>query len=157
MTETNLPTKQTTNMRYMMIVKLTEDSEVRRNYEAGKPPSPELMEAVGKLCEKMTADATLLDTGGLLPFAKGARIRATNGKLSVTDGPFIESKEVIGGYAILRANSREEAIQMGKDFLQIHLDVLGAAYEAEMEVREMSEAPEHSPEHTVCTASNQSA
>ncbi len=137
-------------MRYMMIVKLTEDSELRRNYEAGKPPSPELMAAVGKLCEKMTADATLLDTGGLLPHAKGALIRAAKGKLSVTDGPFIESKEVIGGYAILRANSREEAIKMGQDFMQIHLDVLGSAYEAEMEVREMSEAPEHSPQHVQC-------
>jgi hypothetical protein len=137
-------------MRYMMIVKLTEDSEVRRNYEAGKPPSPELMEAVGKLCEKMTADAALLGTGGLLPLAKGARIRAANGKLSVTDGPFIESKEVIGGYAILRANSREEAIKMGQDFMQIHIDILGSGYEAEMEVREMSEAPEHSPQHVQC-------
>lgn len=144
-------------MRYMMIVKLTEDSEVRRNYEAGKPPTPELMAAVGKLCEKMTADATLLGTGGLLPFARGARIRASKGQLSVTDGPFIESKEVIGGYAILRANSKEDAIRMGRDFLQIHLDILGAAYEAELEVREMSEAPEHSPDHVQCTVNTQHA
>jgi hypothetical protein len=127
----------------MMIVKLTEDSEVRRNYEAGQPPLPELMEAVGKLAGKMTAEQTLLDTGGLLPLAKGARIKATKGKLSVTDGPFIESKEVIGGYAILRAPSLADAIKMGEDFMQVHLDVLGATYEAEMEVREMDEGPAH--------------
>jgi hypothetical protein len=129
----------------MMIVKLTEDSEARRDYDAGKPPQPELMAAMGKFAAAMTAEGKLLDTGGLLPHAKGARIKAAKGKLSVTDGPFIESKEVIGGYAILRANSRAEAIKMGEDFMQIHLDVLGAAYEAEMEVREMSEAPEHAP------------
>lgn len=130
-------------MRYMMIVKLAGDSEARRNYEAGLPPSPELMAAVGKLAAGMAAAGTLLDTGGLLPHAKGARIQAAKGKLSVTDGPFIESKEVIGGYAILQVNSREEAIKLGQDFMQVHLDVLGPAYEAEMEVREMSEEPEH--------------
>ena len=58
------------------------------------------------------------------------------------DGPFIESKEVIGGYAILRAGSLAEAIKMGEEFLQIHLDVLGPEYETDLEVREMSEAPE---------------
>lgn len=127
----------------MMIVKLTEDSELRRNYEAGQPPLPELMEAVGKLAAKMTAERTLLDTGGLLPLAKGARIKAMKGKLSVTDGPFIESKEVIGGYAILQAASLAEAIKMGEEFMQVHLDVLGSKYEAEMEVREMAEGHEH--------------
>ena len=137
-------------MRYMMIVKLTEDSELRRDYEAGKPPTAELLAAIGNLCEKMTAERTLLDTGGLLPMGKGARIKAAKGKLSVTDGPYIEAKEVIGGYAILRAPSLEEAVKMGEDFMQIHLDVLGPKYEAEMEVREMSEAPECGPEGARC-------
>jgi hypothetical protein len=127
----------------MMIVKFTEDSEMRRNYEAGKPPVAELLAAIGKLREKMTAERTLLDDGGLLPMGKGARIKAAKGKLSVTDGPFIEAKEVIGGYAILKAPSLEEAIKMGEEFMQVHLDVLGPEYEAEMEVREMFEAPEH--------------
>lgn len=132
----------------MMIVKLTEDTQVRQDYEAGKPPAPELMEAMGKLMEKMAG--ALLENGGLLPMAKGARIRAAKGKLSVTDGPFIEAKEVIGGYAILRASSLAEAIRMGEDFMQLHLDVLGPQYEAELEVREMSEAPEHNPGEMNC-------
>jgi len=55
----------------------------------------------------------------------------------VTDGPFIESKEVIGGYAILRAKSKEEALKMGQDFMQLHVDILGASYEGELEIRQM--------------------
>jgi len=69
---------------------------------------------MGKLMEKSMKSGAMVDTGGLLPFAKGAAIRAAGGKLTVTDGPFIESKEVIGGYAILRANSKAEAIKMGE-------------------------------------------
>ena len=126
----------------MMIVKLAEGSKARPNYEAGQLPPLELMEAIGKLQARMTAEGTLLGTGGLEPPTKGAKIKAAKGKLTVTDGPFIESKEVIGGYAIVRAGSLAEAIKMGEEFLQIHLDVLGPEYETELEVREMSEAPE---------------
>jgi hypothetical protein len=129
-------------MRYMMIVKIPQDSEAARQYEAGTPPSPELMAAVGELAAAMTAAGKLIGTGGLLPMAKGARIKASKGKLAVTDGPFIESKEVIGGYAILRADSRAEAIKMGQDFLQIHVNILGPTYEVEMEIREMAEEPQ---------------
>lgn len=128
-------------MRYMMIVKFAEDSESRRDHEAGKPPTPELMAAMGKLQEKLKG--ALLDNGGLLPMPKGARIKAGQGKLSVTDGPFIEAKEVIAGYAVLRASSYAEAIKMGEDFMRLHVDVLGPKFEAELEVREMAEGPEH--------------
>ena len=131
-------------MRYMMIVKLSGDSEIGRNFEAGLPPSPELLAEMGKLRAAMTKSGALLDTGGLLPHAKGARIRAAGGKLSVTDGPFIESKELIGGYAILEAKSKKEALKMGEDYMQLHVNVLGPSFEAELEIREMSEAPEHS-------------
>jgi hypothetical protein len=123
-------------MKYMMIVKLAQNSEAARNYETGAPPPPELMAAIAKLDEKMPG--ALLDNGKLLPFAKGASIKAAGGKLTVTDGPFIESKEVIGGYAILEAQSKEEALAMGAAFMQIHVDVFGAAYEAELEIREMA-------------------
>jgi hypothetical protein len=129
----------------MMIVKMSRDSETGRNYEAGLPPSPELMAAMTKVREEATKSGALLDTGGLLPHAKGARIRAAGGKLSVTDGPFIESKELIGGYAILKANSKKEAVKMGEDFMQLHVNVLGPSYAAELEIREMSEAHEHGP------------
>ena len=125
-------------MKYMMIVKFTGPSESRRNYENGVPPAPELMAAIEELRQRSTASGTMVDTGGLFPDARGARIKAAKGRLTVTDGPFTESKEVIGGYAILEVKSKPEAVQIGKEFMQIHLDILGPSYEAEMEVREMA-------------------
>lgn len=122
----------------MMIVKLTGNSEARRNYENGGAPVPELMAAIEKLRLRTTASGTMVDTGGLFPDARGARIKAAKGKLIVTDGPFAELKEVIGGYAILEVKSKQEAVEIGKEFMQIHLDILGPSYEAEMEVREMA-------------------
>jgi hypothetical protein len=124
-------------MKYMMMVKLNPNSEAGRNYEAGLPPEPKLEVEMGKLIEKLTKSGTLVDTAGLLPAAKGAKIRASRGRLAVTDGPFIESKEVIGGYAILRAKSKEEALKMGTDFMQLHNDVLGPSFEGELEIRQM--------------------
>jgi hypothetical protein len=125
-------------MKYMMIVKLTGNSESRRNYENGALPVPELMAAIEELRLRSTASGTIVDTGGLFPDARGARIKAAKGKLTVTDGPFTELKEVIGGYAILEVKSKQEAVEIGKEFMQIHLDILGPSYEAEMEVREMA-------------------
>ena len=118
-------------MRFMMIVKADP------SYEAGRPPDPALLAAVGKLSEKMAKAGVLLQSGGLLPSSKGARVRASGGKLTVTDGPFAETKEIIGGFAILEAASKEEAIRLGKEFMQVHVDVLGQAYEGTLEVRPM--------------------
>ena len=123
-----------------MIIKLNGNSETGRDYETGKPPSPELLAAMGKLSEAMPG--ALLDTGELLPAAKGARIKAAGGRLTMTDGPFIESKEVIGGYAILQAKSKEEAVKMGEDYMKLHVKILGASYEAELEIREMADPSE---------------
>jgi hypothetical protein len=120
-------------MRYMMMVKANADSE------AGRMPPPELMEAIGKHSVDMMSAGVLLESGGLLPSSQGARIRVAGGKTSVMDGPFAEAKELVGGYAILEAGSREEAIEMGRQFMQIHADVLGPEYEGEMEVRPMME------------------
>lgn len=120
-------------MRYMMIVKAD------GNYEAGIPPKPELMAAIGKLSEEMIKAGVLLDMGGLLPSSTGARISAKQGKLTVTDGPFSEAKELIGGYAILQVKSKEEAIERGRRFMQVHADVLGPSYDGELEIRQMPE------------------
>ena len=118
-------------MRFMMLVKAPE----------GVPPSPELFAAIGKLSGEMAAAGVLLETGGLAPSARGARVRLSGAKLTVTDGPFTEAKEMIGGFAILRAASRAEAIEHGRRFMQIHADVLGPSYEAECEIREMFDPP----------------
>ncbi len=128
-------------MKYIMMVKVDGKSKTGRDYETGAPPDPKVMEAVSKHAEKLAKAGVLLDTGGLMPSATGARIRAAGSKLAVTDGPFAESKELIGGYAILQAKSKEEAIQLGKDFMKIHVDILGPSYEAELEIRQMFDSP----------------
>jgi len=88
---------------------------------------------MGKLVEDAMNAGTLIATEGCLPSAVGARVRLSGGKVSVTDGPFTEAKEVVGGFAILKANSREEAVEMVKDFLKV-------AGDGECELRQLYEA-----------------
>jgi hypothetical protein len=120
-----------------MMVKTDPNTASGRRYESGAPPDPDLIAAVGKHAEEARKAGLLLNTGGLMPSSHGARVRASGGRLIVTDGPFIESKELIGGFATIEAGSKEEAIEMGKAFMKIHLDVLGPAYEGELEIRQM--------------------
>ena len=103
--------------------------------ERTTPPSPEEMAECAKAVEEGIRSGKLVSTEGCLPSSLGARVRIDNGKITVTDGPFTESKEVIGGFAILNANSKEEAIQMAKEFLQM----MGTG---ETEVRQIFEAPQ---------------
>jgi hypothetical protein len=124
-------------MKYLMMVKVDPHTDEGRRYETGTRPDSRLLAAMGKHAEEMAKAGILLGTGGLLPSARGARVRAADGRLSVTDGPFVESKELIGGYAILEAPSRERAIELGRQFMQIHVDVLGPAYQGELEIRQM--------------------
>ena len=90
---------------------------IYKNVERNAPPSPEEMCAMGKLVEQGFKEGWLLATEGCMPTAHGARVRRDGAKITVTDGPFTESKEVVGGFAILKANSKAEAIRMAKDFL----------------------------------------
>ncbi len=122
-------------MRFMMLVKGDKD------YEAGAPPRPELMAAIGALGEEMGRAGKLLEMGGLAPSAMGALLNLEGGSVRVTDGPFAESKEVIGGYAVLEAGSKAEAIELGKRFLQVHADVMGRSYKAQLEVRQLFDPP----------------
>ncbi len=75
---------------------------------------------MGELIEEMTKNGVLLDTAGLTPTAQGARVHYEGGRLCVTDGPFTETKEVIGGYALLQAKDKAEAIEWTKRFLKVH-------------------------------------
>jgi len=129
-------------MRYMMMVKANKD------YEAGVPPKKELMEAIARHGAELAKAGILLDTGGLMPSSKGARILASGGNLNVIDGPFAEAKEVIGGFGILKAESKEEAIRLGRIFMQIHIDTLGPGYEGELEIRQMHDtSPGEAPKY----------
>src|SRR5262245_58548441 len=92
---------------------------VYKTAETGKLPTAEEMATMGKLVEEGFKTGYLLATEGCLPSANGARVRITNGNVTVVDGPFTESKELIAGFAILHANSKEEAIELTKKFLNV--------------------------------------
>ena len=98
------------------------------------PPTPELMEAIHKLADREIKAGRMLDSGGLMPLATGAQVRIAGGKLGVTDGPFVEAKEVIGGYAIFELRDKEEAVAMAKEFMQLHADHM-PEWEGTCEVR----------------------
>jgi hypothetical protein len=85
-------------------------------------PPPALIEAMGKLAEREIKAGRLLDMGGLMPGATGAEVRIRKGRLNVIDGPFIEAKEVIGGFAIFELADKEEALAHVKEFMQLHID-----------------------------------
>jgi hypothetical protein len=110
-------------------------SMIRINESSGQQPSGQLMADMGKLIAEMTAAGVLLDTAGLRPTAEGARMRLSHGKLKTTDGPFTETKEVIGGYAMLKADSMQEALELTSRFLKVH----GDEWEIECEVRPVDE------------------
>ena len=84
------------------------------------PPPPALMQAMQVHMDQSFKDGSLVDTGGLLPSKDGARLRLDEGKITVTDGPFAESKEVIGGWAILNAETKADAIRFATAFLELH-------------------------------------
>jgi hypothetical protein len=86
--------------------------------------------------ERSLKEGTLVDTGGLLPSKDGARVRLANGELIVTDGPFAEGKEVIGGWAILNADSKAEATRLATEFMELHRKYW-PGFEGESEVRAM--------------------
>jgi len=111
-------------MRFMFIV---------TSAHAG-PPTPELMEAMNKLADREIHAGRMLDNGGLMPVAMGARVRIANGQLSVVDGPFVEAKEVIGGYAIFELQGKEEAVASAVEFMQLHKDFM-PGWEGTCEVR----------------------
>ena len=116
-------------MKYLTFIRHPESYR-----EAGPPQA--LMEAMGKFVDRSFKDGTLVDTGGLRPSKDGARIRLAKGKITVTDGPFTEAKEVIGGWAILRVDSKAEAIRIATEFMELHRKYW-PEFEGESEIRPM--------------------
>lgn len=119
-------------MRFLSIYKAVERST---------PPTPQEMASMGKLVEEGMKAGWLLATEGCLPTSYGARVRRDSDNLTVTDGPFAESKEVVGGFAILKADSKQEAVELLSQFLR-------AAGEGECELRQLYEVDAQSDQHS---------
>lgn len=98
------------------------------------PPTPALMDAMGKLADREIKAGRMIDSGGLMPLAAGARVHIVDGQVSVVDGPFVEAKEVIGGYAIFEFRNKEEAVASAVEFMQLHKDLM-PGWEGTCEVR----------------------
>ena len=111
---------------------------IYKHPETNTPPSGEEMARMGKLIEEGMKAGWLLGTEGCLPSALGARVRRSGEKITVTDGPFTEAKEVVGGFALLEASSKKEAIELVRAFLE----VVG---EGECEIRQLYSASDASP------------
>jgi hypothetical protein len=114
-------------MRFMMLVKSKENSG---------PPPKELMDVLSKSAAELTKSGAMLQTGGLAPTAMSTRVRLSGGHLAVTDGPFTEAKEVIGGFAVFEFKSKQEAIESTVQFMELHKKYW-PAWEGETEIRQI--------------------
>jgi hypothetical protein len=123
-------------MRFMMIVK---------HAERQGPPPKALMDAIAKLAEEETRAGTMVGSGGLGPTALGARVRLAGGKVTVTDGPFTETNEVVGGYAQFELKSKEAAVESAVRFMELH-NKQWPGWEGETEVRQMFGPEDFGPE-----------
>jgi hypothetical protein len=117
-----------------------------KSIERNTPPTPEEMARMGKLIEDGMKSGKLIATEGCMPSAMGARVRVDHGKHTISDGPFTESKEVVGGFALIEAPSKQAAIEFVKEFLA----VVG---EGECEIRQIYEAPPPCLEHSAAASS----
>ena len=116
-------------MKYLTFIKHAESNN--------QQPPAALMEAMGAFIERSMRDGSLVDTGGLLPTAQGKKLRVTRGKLTIVDGPFTESKEVIGGWAIIQGTP-ERALEVAREFVDLHI-THWPEFEFECEFRPMAE------------------
>ena len=126
-------------MRFMIMVKANKDSE------AGVLPSEELIARMTKYHEELVKAGLLLDASGLQPTSKGWRVKYSAGKPSVIDGPFAESKELIAGYTLIRASSRQEALEWTRRFPS----PFGENADGEIEVRQLYELDDFGPSEAV--------
>ena len=123
-------------MKFMVLVKGAENSG---------PPPKELMDAIAILSEEAVGNGTMLNSGGLAPTAQSTRVRVSGGKLTVVDGPFTESKEVIGGYAQFELKSKQEAVDGAVRFMELHRKYW-PAWDGEAEIRQIF-GPEDFEQH----------
>ena len=110
-------------MKFLALIRIDENT--------GQQPSERLLAEMGTLMDEWTRDGKLVRTAGLRPTAEGVRVRSRRGAVSSTDGPFTESREVIGGFLVFEADDRDEAVALTKRFLAVH----GDEWDIECEVR----------------------
>jgi len=120
-------------MQFLMLIKIANDPD----YEAGKPPPPELQAAMEELMGEWSKAGAMVSAAGLRPPSQGARLRLSDGKVKISDGPFAESKEVIGGFFVLDAKDKAAAVEMTRRFVELHGRVLGKGFQLECEVRQV--------------------
>ena len=118
-------------MRYMMFIKHAE------NFRMEDVPQA-LFDEMGKFVDESMKNGSVIDTAGLRPTADGTRVQLSGGKITVTDGPFTEAKELIGGFAVFKVNSKQEAIAEAEKFMELHRQHW-PGWEGETEVRQMFE------------------
>jgi hypothetical protein len=118
-------------MKCLMLIKHSESYR-------GEPIPQALMDAMGDFVGEGLRTGVLKDAGGLKPTAEGFLVRSSGNRLKVTDGPFTESKEVVGGYALVEVASREEALKVARQFMELHR-VHWPAFEGECEVRPLED------------------
>jgi hypothetical protein len=118
-------------MRYMMFIKHTEDYR-NKDVPAG------LYEAMGEFVGAGRKSGAIIDTAGLKPMADASRVRLKDRKITITDGPFTEAKEVVGGYALMEMKSKAEALEYARQFMDLHLKHW-PEFEGECEVRPLED------------------
>jgi hypothetical protein len=120
-------------MQFLMLIKIANDA----TYESGNPPPEDLQAAMGELMGKWSESGAMLTAAGLRPTSKGARVRIGSGQVKISDGPFSEAKEVIGGFFMLEAPDKATAVEMTRQFVEVHRRVLGDDFHLECELREV--------------------
>jgi hypothetical protein len=122
-------------MKFMTIVK---------SAEAHAAPPAALMNAIARMGEEAAKSGVMVQMGGLLPTAMGARVRLSQGRMTVTDGPFTEAKEVFGGFAVYSVPSRADAIRLSEEFLELHRQHW-PGWEGEVEIRQLFDPADMGP------------
>ena len=120
-------------MQFLMLIKIANDTD----YEAGKPPPAELEAAMGELIGEWSKSGAFVSAAGLKPTSQAARLRLTGSGIRVSDGPFTEAKEVIGGFFLLEAKDKAAAVEMTRRFLELHEKILSKDFVLECEVRQL--------------------
>jgi hypothetical protein len=120
-------------MQFLMLIKIANNAD----YEAGKPPPSELLAAMGEVMDEWSKTGALVSAAGLKPPSQATRVRLDAGNVLLTDGPFTEAKEVIGGFLILEAQDKSAAVEMTRRFVGLHGRVLGKDFQLECEVRQI--------------------